>query len=54
MQKGNGLNLASAKLKTVHVTKLALLVELRMIRYNLLHEAWTNGGIIYVVYVYIY
>jgi hypothetical protein len=46
------LNLAAVKLTTVQVTKMLLYHELCKIRHNLLHKAWTDGGLVCTAYTY--
>jgi hypothetical protein len=48
-----GLNLAAVRLMTIKVTKLLLWPELLLIRYDLLHQAWTARTFkhIYIVFI---
>jgi hypothetical protein len=40
---------------TLQVTKLPLYPELILIRNNLLHQAWTERGLVYrFIYVFVY
>jgi hypothetical protein len=47
-----GLNLAVARHMTVQVIKLVFQPELPLIGHNLLYQAWTKRGQIYVLYIY--
>jgi hypothetical protein len=46
------LNLTVVKHTTVHVIKLVFQPELPLIGHNLLYQAWTKRGLIYVLYIY--
>jgi hypothetical protein len=46
------LNLAVVRHMGVPVIKLVLQPELPLIRHNLLYRAWTERGLIYVLYIY--
>jgi hypothetical protein len=46
-----GLNLAAVKRTTVQVTRLPLLPELPKIGHDLLFSAWTDRGLVNIVYI---